>query len=109
VVDVKTGTVNDKLTPGRDVKIAGAKLKIAGDDPSVGLYFVPAGDPSGAPVKVDPTDFVVNNPSDLIAVIPALAAGAWRVRIITQYGSGKALKNPHTFIFDKDLTAGGSA
>ncbi|MDR2783271.1 MAG: DUF4469 domain-containing protein [Treponema sp.] len=103
VVDVKSGTVNNKLTPGRDIKIAGAKLKIAGDDPSAGLYFVPA---AGDPVKVDPTDIVVNNPAEVIAVIPALTAGAWRVRITTQYSSGKALKSPHTFTFDKDLTVG---
>jgi hypothetical protein len=109
VVDVKSGTVNGKLTPGRDVKLTGAKLKIAGDDPAVGLYFVPAGGPAGDPVKVDPTDFVVNNPSELIAVIPALSTGAWRVRIVTQYSGGKALKIPHTFTFDKELTVGGSA
>ncbi|MDR2740700.1 MAG: DUF4469 domain-containing protein [Treponema sp.] len=103
VVDVKSGAVNAKLTPGRDVKIAGAKLKIAGEDPSVGLYFVPA---MGSPVKVDPTDIVVNNPSELIALIPALPAGAWRVRIVTQYSGSNALKTPHTFTFDKELTVG---
>ncbi|MDR2446955.1 MAG: DUF4469 domain-containing protein [Treponema sp.] len=101
VIDIKSGTVNDKLTPGRDIKIAGSKLKIAGDDPAVGLYFVPM---SGDPVKVDPTDIVVNNPAEVIAVIPALAAGAYRVRIATQYTGGKALKTPHVFTFEKELT-----
>jgi hypothetical protein len=101
VVDVKSGAVNGGLTPGRDIKIAGVKLKIAGNDPSVGLYFVPV---EGDPVKVDPTDIVVNNPAELIAVIPPLAAGIWRVRVITQYTGGKALKVPHTFTFEKDLT-----
>ncbi|MDR2177343.1 MAG: DUF4469 domain-containing protein, partial [Treponema sp.] len=80
-LDVKSGTVNDKLTPGRDIKLSGTRLKIAGDDPSVGLYFVPAG--GGAPVKVDPSDIVVNNPSEVIAVIPSLAAGVYQVRITT--------------------------
>ena len=101
VLDVKSGSVNDRLTPGRDIKIAGAKLKIAGDDPSVGLYFVPA---AGSPVKVDPTDIVINNPAELIAVIPALTAGTYQVRIVTQYSSGKNLKTPHTCTFDKELT-----
>jgi hypothetical protein len=100
--DLKTGSINGTLTPGRDVKLSGAKLKIAGDNLDVGLYFVPTG--GGAEVKVDPSDIVVNNPAELIAVIPPLPAGAYRVRIITQYTSGKYLKTPHTFTFDKDLT-----
>ncbi|MDR1218031.1 MAG: DUF4469 domain-containing protein [Treponema sp.] len=102
VTDLKTGSVNGSLTPGRDAKLSGSKLKIAGDKPEIGLYFVPAG--GGAEAKVDPSDIVVNNPSEVIAVIPPLSAGAYRVRIITQYSSGKNLKNPNTFTFDKDLT-----
>lgn len=102
VTDLKTGSVNGTLTPGRDIKLSGAKLKIAGDKSEVGLYFVPAG--GGGEVKVDPSDIVVNNPSELIAVIPPLSAGTYHVRIITQYSSGKNLKNPNTFTFDKDLT-----
>jgi hypothetical protein len=100
--DLKTGSVNGTLTPGRDLQLSGAKLKIVGDKSEVGLYFVPVG--GGAEAKVDPTDIVVNNPSELIAVIPALSAGTYRVRIITQYSSGKNLKTPHTFTFDKDPT-----
>ncbi|MDR1324991.1 MAG: DUF4469 domain-containing protein [Treponema sp.] len=102
VTDLKTGSVNGTLTPGRDVKLSGAKLKIAGDHPDVGLYFVPTG--GGAEVKVDLSDIVVNNPSELIAVIPPLSAGVYRVRIITQFSTGKHLKTPHTFTLDKDLT-----
>jgi hypothetical protein len=101
VLDVKSGAINGLLSPGRDVKIAGTKLKIAGDDPSIGLYFIPA---ESAPVKVDPTDIVVNNPAEVIAVIPELSAGAYQVRIVTQYTGGKALKTPHTFTFAKSLT-----
>jgi hypothetical protein len=55
-------------------------------------------------VKVDPSDIVMNHPSEIIAVIPQLAVGTYRVRIITQYTSGKYLKTPHTFTFDKPLT-----
>jgi hypothetical protein len=68
VTDLKTGSLNDKLTPSRDVRLSGSKLKIAGDTPEVGLYFVPAG--GGTEVKVDPSDIVMNHPSDIIAVIP---------------------------------------
>ncbi|MDR2177302.1 MAG: DUF4469 domain-containing protein, partial [Treponema sp.] len=58
----------------------------------------------GAPVKVDPSDIVVNNPSEVIAVIPSLAAGVYQVRITTQHGGTRQLKTPHTFTFDKPLT-----
>ncbi|MHB9295629.1 hypothetical protein PilKf_01376 [Pillotina sp. SPG140] len=101
VIDIKTGSINSILTPGRDLKITGVKIKIAGDDPDVGLYFVPA---SGSPVKADPSDFVINNPSEVIALIPALTSGVWQVRIVTQYSGSRDLKTPRTVTFDKDLT-----
>ncbi|MDR1219507.1 MAG: DUF4469 domain-containing protein [Treponema sp.] len=101
VTDMKTGAINTTLTPGRNVKIAGVKLKIAGDDPEVGLYLVPT---TGDAVKVDMSDVIVNNPSELIALTPSLPAGAYRLRIVTQYTSGNFLKVPHTFTFDKELT-----
>jgi hypothetical protein len=101
VTDLKTGALNSTITPGRDVKISGVKLRIAGPEPEVGLYFVPE---AGDPVLVDISDVVVNNPSELIALVPSLAAGTYRVRIITQYSSSRLLKVPHTFTFDKPLT-----
>ena len=102
VTDVKTGSQNSLLTPGRNIKISGAKLKIAGDDPAAGLFFVP--DAGGAPVPVDSSDLVINRPAELIAVIPNLAPGVYRLRIVTQYSGGTLLKHPHTVTFDKPLT-----
>ncbi|MDP9957889.1 hypothetical protein J2X97_003563 [Epilithonimonas hungarica] len=32
VTDVKSGSVNDLITPGRNLKISGNKIKVAGDD-----------------------------------------------------------------------------
>ena len=86
----------------RNIKITGAKLKIAGDDPSAGLFFVP--EAGGAPVPVDSSDLVVNRPAELIAVIPNLAPGAYRLRIVTQYSGSALLKHPHTVTFDKPLS-----
>jgi hypothetical protein len=98
VTDIKTGSVNGALTPGRNVK-----LRIAGNKSEVGLYFVPAS--GGAKLQVDSSDLVVNNPAEVIAVIPALSVGTYRIRLVTQYSaSGKYLKMPHSFILDKDLT-----
>ena len=40
VTDVKSGSVNDLLTPNRNLKIAGNKIKIAGENTANGVYFV---------------------------------------------------------------------
>jgi hypothetical protein len=102
VTDLKTGSINSALTPGRNIKLSGSKLKIAGDKAEVGLYFIPVG--GGAEIKVDSSDIVVNNPGEVIAVVPALSAGVYHVRLVTQYTSGTFLKTPRTYTFDKDLT-----
>jgi hypothetical protein len=47
---------------------------------------------------------VVNNPSEIIALIPELPAGVYHVRIVTQFSPGKDLKTARTFTFDKELT-----
>ncbi|MDR2148772.1 MAG: DUF4469 domain-containing protein [Tannerella sp.] len=105
VTDVKTGSVNDLLTPNRNLKIAGSKLKIAGDNPANGVYFVNA----AGRIKVDATDIVTNNPSELIIVIPALPPGAlYQLEVTTQYGGNtkQLLKEPRTAVFNRDLTVG---
>jgi hypothetical protein len=50
-VDLEENFINTQFLPQNMFAISGHKIKIAGDDPSVGVYFVPAEDPSKA-VKV---------------------------------------------------------
>jgi hypothetical protein len=103
VVDLRTGSVNDLLTPGRNAKIAGGKLKVEGDDPSCGVYFVNQAD--GTRVKVEAADIVENAPAHLLIIVPALVAGTYQLEAITQYGgSGKPLKAPRAAAFDRLLT-----
>jgi hypothetical protein len=103
VVDMRTGNVNDLLTPGRNARITGGKLKVEGDDPSCGVYFVNEVD--GSRVKVDTADIVENLIAHLLIVIPALATGSYRLEVTTQYaGGGKFLKAPRTAVFDRLLT-----
>ena len=40
VTDVKTAGVNDLLTPGRNLRISGSRLKIAGDNHACGVAFI---------------------------------------------------------------------
>jgi hypothetical protein len=104
VTDLRSGSVNDLLTPGRNARIAGGKLKIEGEDSACGVYFVNGAD--GSRVKVDAADIVENVNGHLLIVVPPLAAGTWQVEVTTQYSGsgGKVLKAPRTASFDRLLT-----
>lgn len=77
-------------------------MKIAGSDPSIGIYFT--NETTGDVVKVDDSDVVVNNPSELMIVTPALPAGTYTLKVTSQYGVSVLLKEARTVIFDKLLT-----
>jgi vacuolar-type H+-ATPase subunit F/Vma7 len=103
VIDVRTGSVNDLLTPGRNAKIIGNKLKVIGNDESCGVYFVNAD--TQEQVKVDAADIVENQNAHLIIIVPALSAGTYQLKITTQFtGSAALLKEPRTVVFDRPLT-----
>jgi hypothetical protein len=104
VTDVKTGSINDLLTPNRNLKIAGHRIKIAGEKDENGVYFIDLD--TQKETKVDASDFVTNNPSDLVVVIPDLAAGTYRLKISTQFGNNvkTPLKDPRSAVFDRILT-----
>jgi hypothetical protein len=103
-IDVTTKSVDETLTPGGQFSISGHKLKIAGDDPEVGVYFVPEADPAGR-VKVA-GHLAENSASKLIGIVPALGAGKWLVEVKTQFsGSGSTmLKAPRTITSAFSLT-----
>lgn len=102
VYDSKSGTVNDLLTPNRNLKIRGSKLKIVGENPDNGVYFINTAD--NTRTKVDPTDIVTNNPAELMIVVPELKAGTYKVEVVTQYGGTTLLKDPRTCRFERILT-----
>ncbi|OAV69972.1 hypothetical protein Barb6XT_00174 [Bacteroidales bacterium Barb6XT] len=113
VINVFTGGKNGDLTKGRNLRILGTNLRIEGDEAHkdiIGVYL----DDSKAlvpPLKVPEADIVVNNPSEVMIVIPNIAAGStWRLRLVTQtMGRGSKSspyrKEPATVIFDPILTA----
>jgi hypothetical protein len=103
-VDITTGAVNETLTPGGMFSAAGHKIKVKGDNPEVGVYFVSAADPSQR-VKVSGR-LAENAASKLIGIIPAgLAAGAYTLEVVTQYTHGGApLKEPRTIVFAPQLS-----
>lgn len=103
VVDVKSGSVNDLLTPNRNLRIKGYKLKLVGDNPNVGVYFVDQ--TTKVRTKVDAEEIVNNNPAEIIIVTPELVAGSYLLEVLSQYsGGGIILKEPRSSILDKVLT-----
>jgi hypothetical protein len=103
VTDVKTGSVNDLITPNHNLKISGYKLKITGDNPANGVYFI---DEQGNRIQVDSSDIAINNPSELMIIIPSLAQGMYQLEITTQFvgSGGKVLNEPRSAIFENPLT-----
>jgi hypothetical protein len=102
VKDVKTGSVNDRITPNRNLRINGSKLKLVGDKPEVGVYFI--NEATGEQTNVETDEIVDNKPSELVIVTPELAPGVYSLKVVTQYAGGVILlKEPRTVTFEKEL------
>ncbi|GHV61294.1 hypothetical protein FACS1894195_1610 [Bacteroidia bacterium] len=100
VKDCVSGAVDTTLTSGGAVEINGINIKVAGENPDNGLYFVAI---DGTVAKA--VTIVTNKPATLIALVPVLAAGGYRVKIVTQFNnSAVGLKSSRTTIYDKILT-----
>lgn len=103
VQDIKSNSTNNLLTPGRNLKISGSKIKVIGEKSQTGVFFINKKD--NKRIAVDPADIVTNYPSQLILIIPELPSGDYTLEILTQFSPGsKNLKTPRTITFDKLLT-----
>ncbi|MBI9060659.1 MAG: DUF4469 domain-containing protein [Marinilabiliaceae bacterium] len=99
VKDSISQSVNDTLTSGGVVEITGSMLKIEGEAPQTGIYFVDEDNTAHAV-----TTIVDNKPGRLIAIVPTLDSGTYHLQIKTQYNGGGGLKEPRTGTFNKSLT-----
>ena len=92
-VDNFEDSVNSLFVPGDVFTIYGNKIKVAGDDPSVGVFLVPVEDPSKA-VRV--RRLVENFPSKIIGVAQDTEYQYNRIEIRTQFSGSKSnlLKKP---------------
>ena len=103
VEDMKSRTVNEVLTPGFNLRVTGTKLRVVGDKPGVGIFCRETA--TNTATKVDEGDIVINNPSELMIIIPALPAGTYQLEVTTQYSTGnKLLKEVRSAVFDRPLT-----
>jgi len=95
VTDCFTGSVCEMLTPGKNLIISGIKIKLVGDDPAIGVYFI--NESVGGRTKVASNEIAVNQNNKLIIVIPPLQTGDYRLEVVTQYsGSGTPLTEPRS-------------
>ena len=104
VTDTLTEATDGTITPGEDILIEGAKIKIAGDPDLCGVYFIPRDAPEETIYKVE-RRLTQNDPSRIIARVPAtLQPGAYTLRIVTQFSnSTQLLKEPRTLEYEMPL------
>ena len=76
---------------GHMVTIIGDRIKIAGDHPANGIYFVPVDNPDAA-VKVE--RIAENHAGTLMCLTPKMNGRFNRIQIRTQYAGGHILKEP---------------
>jgi hypothetical protein len=111
VEDVISGTTNEFITRGGNVKIFGHNLKIVekqpepptGADPVCRVEFISLEDPE-AIYLVSAVNLVVNNPSELLIVAPMMVVGEpVQLKITTQFSgnSAKPLNKPRSVAFEK--------
>jgi len=88
-------SINTHYLPGNQFIIHGHKIKAVGDDPSVGIYFVPVNDPSKT---MKATRIAENGSTKIIGIAPGTGVSPVRVEIRTQFeGSAtRFLKNVRT-------------
>lgn len=98
VVDIVSGKMNKQLTPGGVLQVWGNNIKIAGDHPDCGVYFVHE---SGDTLKTQV--IAQNKPKSLIVLIPMLSAGNYTLKVVTQFTRGTLLKSPRAYSFSKTL------
>jgi hypothetical protein len=93
--DTGTGMVNERITPGSLFIAAGSKIKVEGNNPDCGVWFVSMVDAS---LRFKVSKALEDNTSEKVSgIIPVIPAGKYTVEIKTQYvEKGVLLKEPRT-------------
>ena len=95
--DYDENSSNTLFSPGNQFRIEGYKIKIAGDDPSCGLYFISADDPAKS-IKVD--RIADNTASKITGIVPQTGFKFIKIMIKTQFSgtNNYMLKEPRVII-----------
>jgi hypothetical protein len=102
IIDVHSEAVNSTITPGNMIHVTGHKIKVEGDDPETGVWFVSQAD--GTRVKIA-EHLGINRASEIVGTIPALTAGMYQVEVVTRFsGGGMLLKEARVINGEQILT-----
>jgi hypothetical protein len=106
--DAATRATDGTATAGRNYTLHGRLIKVAGDHESVGVTLT---DASGKATKLPDDMIAVNNPTQLIILLPAgLADGDYTLTVTTQYcGSSILLKTPRSVTKTITIGQGGTS
>ena len=94
--DAATRATDGSATAGRNYRLQGKNIKVTGTDPAVGIVLI---DEKGTETKLPMDMIAVNNPSEVLVLLPAdLKDGTYELRLTTQYchSSQTMLKTPRT-------------
>ena len=98
VTDGQTKLNVSSLKANRLLVISGDKIKIIGNDPSVGVYFINT--ENSSEIHLRSTDFYENGNATVKLFVPELAPGTYQLKIITQYsGNTIPLTQARSFFY----------
>jgi hypothetical protein len=93
-LDIEENEYKTIFVPGDQFLLTGSGIKVAGDNPSRGVYFVPEDDPAH---EVRVTRIARNSQSEIIGICPQTGHLRNKIVIGTQYsGNSKYLKTIRT-------------
>lgn len=98
VTDAQTKSITDKLVKNRLLIVRGDKIKITGNDPTVGLYLLNT--EMENEYHFPASALFQNGNTTLMLLVPELAPGSYRLKISTQYaGKGMPLSQPRDCVY----------
>lgn len=99
VYDHTTNEDNNIITPSHIIKLTGKRIRIAGDDDSIGLYFINT--QTGERTKVNSNSIIENKPKSVYLICPHLTPGTYTIEIRTQHiNSNVTSKQVNTITYD---------
>ena len=98
VKDMKSGSVNDLITPKRNLKISGYKLIITEDNKDNGVWFV--NQKTKKRTEAFNSEIIKNTYEELIIAVPQLEQGKYKLEVTV----GCNGKTTETTVFNKILT-----
>ena len=102
VTDTATGSTDGTITAGDDIRIEGDRLRIAPlDDEGLGVFFI---DRDGQVFPIT-RRLTQNDPKTVIARVPDLPTGQYRLRMVTRFSTNaQLLKERRVIEYERLLT-----